>query len=541
MEPIIIDGKVGQVSYLDAEWRPTAPETSVLAKVLFDDGNIGFFHVPQARTAIGTDKSGNRGHKGRPGKVGGSGPSPHDLAKALRESTGSTPVKELHDLTDAMLNHPEVRGDFKLPKKMYHVTSKESAAKIEKEGLKVGKPVSYGTQQRGAYLTPDPRSVGEEDEVHLPKGAVVFEVDTEGLDLRLDPEYFSGSEVSSAQKYIKDIMAEEDIYAVYSKTPIPPSKIRRTKIRVNEWRVAGSATSGNRGHKGRKGQVGGSLPNGGETSKYVPTFMGDEINQAFIDAAVAATPDPKRKEEVRAYWEKIAAADPIQPSEPEPEPQYERPPYGPEDRAKDEALGIEKGPSNKVGSYLKGAKREGDDLLKSPEQKAWEKSLTDEDRKTLVAWTGDTRYNVADGELNIVNPQLDPKTLENVERMMETAPKFHGTVYRGTGDIADAFDETEFANAAPGKILITTHLASASREPKVAKDFVYPDQDYPSLSQGTLVKISLESGMAIEHLGTKEYQYEREVIIPKGRFQVKKMQRSPNGRLTYIELDHLAD
>lgn len=63
MEPIIIDGKPGRVSYLDG-----------VAKVLFDDGRVVLYH---ARTARGTQRSGNRGHGGRPGKVGGSAPTIH--------------------------------------------------------------------------------------------------------------------------------------------------------------------------------------------------------------------------------------------------------------------------------------------------------------------------------------------------------------------------------------------------------------------------------------------------------------------------------
>jgi|SRR5580765_7641697 len=71
MEPIIIDGKPGRVSYLDG-----------VAKVLFDDGRVVLYH---ARTARGTQRSGNRGHRGRPGKVGGSSATIHGRDAKYRE------------------------------------------------------------------------------------------------------------------------------------------------------------------------------------------------------------------------------------------------------------------------------------------------------------------------------------------------------------------------------------------------------------------------------------------------------------------------
>ena len=45
--PIVINGKPGHVIYLDANWIPVEPEAAVLAKVLYDDGSVGFYKLNQ--------------------------------------------------------------------------------------------------------------------------------------------------------------------------------------------------------------------------------------------------------------------------------------------------------------------------------------------------------------------------------------------------------------------------------------------------------------------------------------------------------------
>lgn len=70
-EAITIDGRSAVVLYLDEQWNPVSASDAVMARVLFEDGSSSFFTSRKAR-ALGGPGSGNFGHKGRPGEVGGS-------------------------------------------------------------------------------------------------------------------------------------------------------------------------------------------------------------------------------------------------------------------------------------------------------------------------------------------------------------------------------------------------------------------------------------------------------------------------------------
>jgi len=76
-EPITIDGRHGVVVFLDADRQPVEPRhpKAVVARVVFDDGGRATYTVePYQPTPVnlGGPGSGNFGHAGRPGEVGGS-------------------------------------------------------------------------------------------------------------------------------------------------------------------------------------------------------------------------------------------------------------------------------------------------------------------------------------------------------------------------------------------------------------------------------------------------------------------------------------
>jgi hypothetical protein len=107
-EPISVEGRPGVALYLNKDWDPVPPSEALFARVLFDDGGSAFFtvNVPVER-ALGGPGSGNFGHAGRPGEVGGSAASAED--DALLEAyttTGGTyrrineDLRAGHDLTN---------------------------------------------------------------------------------------------------------------------------------------------------------------------------------------------------------------------------------------------------------------------------------------------------------------------------------------------------------------------------------------------------------------------------------------------------------
>ena len=73
-QPITIDSRTGVALYVDDNWQPVPPDVATRAHVLFDDGGSAFYMVGTLKTAVGNEHSGNYGHSGRPGEVGGSGP-----------------------------------------------------------------------------------------------------------------------------------------------------------------------------------------------------------------------------------------------------------------------------------------------------------------------------------------------------------------------------------------------------------------------------------------------------------------------------------
>lgn len=169
----------------------------------------------------GNKYSGNYGHAGRPGLVGGSAPGEN--------------ADERADMTarDKVLNAPDVLSKLNIPDLLYHVTSKDRLDYIKANGLTKAKRLSTGGAIRGVYLSEDPRGVVEHEVMFdVPvQDLVVLTIDTKGLKLRLDPEYFYYGEVShdSALEYVKSVNDSMDNYAMYSRETIPFSAVKSVK------------------------------------------------------------------------------------------------------------------------------------------------------------------------------------------------------------------------------------------------------------------------------------------------------------------------
>jgi hypothetical protein len=205
---------------------------------------------------LGGTGSGDFGHSGRKGSVGGSGLSSYSPKKLESMLADKFSTRKASDIADALINHPEIRSGLKIPAVLYHVTPKSNANSIAKNGLQPGHAaVSDRTQGRGVYLTDHPDSVRQEG-VNT-DNTDVYQVKTSGLNLRLDPEYFPGSTVESAKQYIQDVNSGTENFALYSRDPIPKSALTKTKMRagrrsllralLNHPRVLGGPGSGDSG------------------------------------------------------------------------------------------------------------------------------------------------------------------------------------------------------------------------------------------------------------------------------------------------------
>lgn len=131
---------------------------------------------------------------------------------------------------DRMINAPDLLKTVRVPEEMYHITSKKVLPQILKEGLRIGvKPVNtpeeFGSR---VYLTPD-SSLRPAFDIYVPDDAVVLAINTKGLKLRLDPEFFEGSTPKAAKEYIDAINRNEEIWALYSNESIPADRIRVLK------------------------------------------------------------------------------------------------------------------------------------------------------------------------------------------------------------------------------------------------------------------------------------------------------------------------
>lgn len=160
---------------------------------------------------------------------GGEWTSGHAAAQPEREYKARFKNPDLKRV-DRLINAPAVLKHLKIPPVMYHVTSQENAERILREGLRPGAADSTKDGENlGVYLSPDPTGLSEQG-VHIEGEPVVLAVRTEGLSLRLDPEYFYYGDESRASvlSWIDTISGrneEGELWAVYSRRKIPPSAI----------------------------------------------------------------------------------------------------------------------------------------------------------------------------------------------------------------------------------------------------------------------------------------------------------------------------
>ena len=162
-------------------------------------------------------------------KFGGKSPQVNPIPA---KSSGPTKKKSLTQL-DKELNSPETLSRVKLPTVRYHVTSKLNQDSIAKTGLKKSKKTSTEGKQLGSYLI-DKAGLAElqrggGSDLNRKGGLTVFEVKTKGLKLRLDPEFWDGSDLNS---YVKSLNSGETTKSMYSQASIPPSKLKLSKLKV---------------------------------------------------------------------------------------------------------------------------------------------------------------------------------------------------------------------------------------------------------------------------------------------------------------------
>ena len=198
--------------------------------------------------------SGDFGHAGRPGMVGGSGPG------------DKRPPEWINDLNirDNIFNDPKVLAKLNIPKVLYHVTSKKYEDEIKTEGLTRSARSTETGKIYGVYLTAFPEHTFQYQDFDFDyEDAIVVEIDTSKLKLRIDPEYTQNYDATlrDAFDYVNAVNSDEEEYALYSKSRIPFSAIKRI-YPLKEPVKKGGPGSGFAGHAGRPGEVGGSAAEG---------------------------------------------------------------------------------------------------------------------------------------------------------------------------------------------------------------------------------------------------------------------------------------
>jgi hypothetical protein len=164
--------------------------------------------------------SGDFGHAGRPGMVGGSGPG------------DKRPPEWINDLNirDNIFNDPKVLAKLNIPKVLYHVTSKKYEDEIKTEGLTRSARSTETGKIYGVYLTAFPEHTFQYQDFDFDyEDAIVVEIDTSKLKLRIDPEYTQNYDATlrDAFDYVNAVNSDEEEYALYSKSRIPFSAIKR--------------------------------------------------------------------------------------------------------------------------------------------------------------------------------------------------------------------------------------------------------------------------------------------------------------------------
>jgi hypothetical protein len=133
-------------------------------------------------------------------------------------------------LTEELLNYDIQQSD--IPVYLYHVTSRDRARKVAKQGLQVGKErETWMGHANGVYLTSQPEDLFRNDDFN-PKDPWIFRVETRGLVLRFDPEFYADEytleEVIESSK-------ESNFWMVFSTRSIPSSQIEGVPMGPRWW------------------------------------------------------------------------------------------------------------------------------------------------------------------------------------------------------------------------------------------------------------------------------------------------------------------
>lgn len=220
-EPITVDGRDGVVVFLDADGQPVDPQSpaAVLARAVFDDGGRATYTVEPKKINLGGEGSGNFGHAGRPGEVGGSGPGggPREFkgdegfdwheAPAMEDYVKTLPYEDVEAVAgyagfgyDDINRH--LRGSFepRIINEFVREATPEEIARFGKGGPDPERPwLSISAEKRGGYPPRDASDYLPDDPVNkVDDGRIVHNVFTE------DPK--TGEKVEwSIQRAVPDL------------------------------------------------------------------------------------------------------------------------------------------------------------------------------------------------------------------------------------------------------------------------------------------------------------------------------------------------
>ncbi len=128
-----------------------------------------------------------------------------------------------------------VAAKYKFPATMYHVTSEENSAKIDKGGLKTGQTRTTQTGKiRGVYLASDVSSIYEGGDFN-PRNPVPYAVKTAKLKLKFDPEFYP--DVLTPSQFLRELKDDQHAIMVYSEKPIPKSAITKKRMSYGERNI----------------------------------------------------------------------------------------------------------------------------------------------------------------------------------------------------------------------------------------------------------------------------------------------------------------
>lgn len=302
MQQLTINGRSALVAFRQSFTGPLvdAADASV-AIAAFDDGTMGYYTLATPRAAGGPG-SGNFGHAGRPGEVGGSADSTGDRwSKEQWAKYHATPESErTPELERARQRAFEVEyRDYiaaKPPVTVFHGTSSEAITSIKEEGIKPAAGQGADAHALEIGLGDPNATMRFQESVIAERKASVFVTHDQEIALRYakyaakatggSPVVLSLSIPSSVfQAFKSDEASEVHHQALRFPGVIKPEWIDGTVnsfgeletleaanrfylvFVTEEARDLGGPGSGHHGHAGRPGQVGGSSDDGPRSEK----------------------------------------------------------------------------------------------------------------------------------------------------------------------------------------------------------------------------------------------------------------------------------